>query len=125
MIWQYFNTLAVPLVSLGAMLSHGNIIASVTGSSLADGEKLGLFIAPCLSTISSGLVYVCANFAGSHSVLIPTRNLDDLLDVMKSFKFTGFAAVNTILVGLMASEKFDAVDWSNKVGRFWWRRAST
>jgi long-chain acyl-CoA synthetase len=60
-------------------------------------------------------LYLCGNFsAGGRSVLIPNaRDLDGLLDVMKSFPFTGFAGVNTMFVGLMANEKFTEVDWSD------------
>ena len=107
-------------VAKGAMLSHGNIIASVEQGQkhlAEDGEKLnGLLIAPLpIYHIFGFSLYLCGNFAsGGHSVLIPNpRNLDGLLDVMKSFPLTGFAGVNTMLAGLMANEKFDAVDWSN------------
>jgi long-chain acyl-CoA synthetase len=60
-------------------------------------------------------VYLCGNFAsGGRSVIIPNpRDLDGLLDTMKSVPFNGFAAVNTMLVGLMANQKFDDVDWSH------------
>ena len=108
-------------VAKGAMLSHGNIIACVAQgrSHLAEdgGETLsGLLIAPLpIYHIFGFSLYLCGNFAaGGRSVLIPNpRDLDGLLDVMKSVPFSGFAAVNTMLVGLMANSKFDEVDWSN------------
>ncbi|ARN76240.1 long-chain fatty acid--CoA ligase [Oceanicoccus sagamiensis] len=107
-------------VAKGAMLSHGNLIGSV-----AQGKKhfeqgntsiSGLLIAPLpIYHIFGFCVYLCGNFAaGGQSVLIPDpRNLDSLLDVMKAFPFTGFAAVNTMLAGLMNNPKFDDVDWSH------------
>jgi long-chain acyl-CoA synthetase len=106
-------------VAKGAMLSHGNIIGCVAQADkhLAqdkDGET-GLLIAPLpIYHIFGFSLYLCGNFAsGGRSVLIPKpRDLDDLLDVMKSVPFTEFAGVNTMLVGLMANEKFDDVDWS-------------
>jgi long-chain acyl-CoA synthetase len=108
-------------VAKGAMLSHGNIIACVAQgrNHFAEdgGETLnGLLIAPLpIYHIFGFSLYLCGNFAaGGRSVLIPNpRDLDGLLDVMKSVRFTGFAAVNTMLVGLMANSKFDEVDWSN------------
>ncbi len=108
-------------VAKGAMLSHGNIIACVTQGRkhlAADGDApfTGLLIAPLpMYHIFGFSVYLCGNFsAGGRSVLIPNaRDLDGLLDVMKSVPFNGFAAVNTMLVSLMANEKFDDVDWSN------------
>ena len=107
-------------VAKGAILSHGNLIGSV-----AQGKKhfeegntsiSGLLIAPLpIYHIFGFCVYLCGNFAsGGQSVLIPDpRNLDSLLDVMKAFPFTGFAAVNTMLAGLMNNPKFDDVDWSH------------
>lgn len=107
-------------VAKGAMLSHGNIIGSVAQGKkcFEDGDTAisGLLIAPLpIYHIFGFAVYLCGNFAaGGRSVLIPDpRNLDGLLDVMKAFPFTGFAAVNTMLAGLMNHKKFDEVDWSH------------
>lgn len=108
-------------VAKGAMLCHGNIIACVAQSrkhlaeDMAEGFA-GLLIAPLpIYHIFGFSLYLCGNFAsGGRSVLIPNpRDLDGLLDVMKSVPFNGFAAVNTMLVGLMANDKFDDVNWSN------------
>jgi len=108
-------------VAKGAMLTHGNIIACVAQSKkhlAKDGDEpfTGLLIAPLpMYHIFGFAVYLCGNFAsGGRSVIIPNpRDLDGLLDTMKSVPFNGFAAVNTMLVGLMANEKFDEVDWSH------------
>ncbi|MEH6550144.1 MAG: AMP-binding protein [Pseudomonadales bacterium] len=108
-------------VAKGAMLSHGNIIACVAQSRkhLAEdeGEELsGVLIAPLpIYHIFGFSLYLCGNLSsGGRSVLIPNpRDLDALLDVMKSVPFTGFAGVNTMFVGLMTNEKFDDVDWSH------------
>ena len=107
-------------VAKGAMLTHGNIIACVAQGRKHlsnDGDKPfnGLLIAPLpLYHVFGFTVYLCGNFvSGGRSVLIPNaRDLDNLLDTMKSHPFNGFAAVNTMLVGLMANKKFDEVDWS-------------
>ncbi|MFQ3201764.1 MAG: long-chain acyl-CoA synthetase [Zhongshania sp.] len=108
-------------VAKGAMLTHGNIIACIAQSKKhleKDGDEpfTGLLIAPLpMYHIFGFSVYLCGNFAsGGRSVIIPNpRDLDGLLDTMKSVPFNGFAAVNTMLVGLMANEKFDDVDWSH------------
>ena len=108
-------------VAKGAMLSHGNIISCVAQGRNHFAEhnnesETRLLIAPLpIYHIFGFTLYLCGNFAsGGRSVLIPNpRDLDGLLDVMGSFPFTEFAAVNTMLVGLMANKKFDAVDWSN------------
>ena len=108
-------------VAKGAMLSHGNIISCVAQGRNHFAEhnnesETRLLIAPLpIYHIFGFTLYLCGNFAsGGRSVLIPNpRDLDGLLEVMGSFPFTEFAAVNTMLVGLMVNEKFDAVDWSN------------
>jgi long-chain acyl-CoA synthetase len=108
-------------VAKGAMLSHGNIISCVAQgrnhfTEHNNESETRLLIAPLpIYHIFGFTLYLCGNFAsGGRSVLIPNpRDLDGLLEVMGSFPFTEFAAVNTMLVGLMANEKFDAVDWSN------------
>ena len=108
-------------VAKGAMLSHGNIISAIAQGrnhlAEAQGEsETRLLIAPLpIYHIFGFTLYLCGNFAsGGRSVLIPNpRDLYGLLDVMRSVPFTEFAAVNTMLVGLMANQKFDDVDWSN------------
>ena len=108
-------------VAKGAMLSHGNIISAIAQGrnhlAEAQGEsETRLLIAPLpIYHIFGFTLYLCGNFAsGGRSILIPNpRDLYGLLDVMRSVPFTEFAAVNTMLVGLMANQKFDDVDWSN------------
>jgi long-chain acyl-CoA synthetase len=108
-------------VAKGAMLSHGNIISAIAQGrnhlAEAQGEsETRLLIAPLpIYHIFGFTLYLCGNFAsGGRSVLIPNpRDLYGLLDVMRSVPFTEFAAVNTMLVGLMANQNFDDVDWSN------------
>ena len=108
-------------VAKGAMLSHGNIISCIAQGRNHFAEynresETRLLIAPLpIYHIFGFTLYLCGNFSsGGRSMLIPNpRDLDGLLDVMRSVPFTEFAAVNTMLVGLMANGKFDAVDWSN------------
>ena len=108
-------------VAKGAMLTHGNIISCIAQGRNHFAEhnresETRLLIAPLpIYHIFGFTLYLCGNFSsGGRSMLIPNpRDLDGLLDVMRSVPFTEFAAVNTMLVGLMANGKFDAVDWSN------------
>ena len=108
-------------VAKGAMLTHGNIISCIAQGRNHFAEhnresETRLLIAPLpIYHIFGFTLYLCGNFSsGGRSILIPNpRDLDGLLDVMRSGPFTEFAAVNTMLVGLMANGKFDAVDWSN------------
>ena len=108
-------------VAKGAMLTHGNIIACIAQGRNHFAEhtresETRLLIAPLpIYHIFGFTLYLCGNFSsGGRSMLIPNpRDLDGMLDVMRSVPFTEFAAVNTMLVGLMANGKFDAVDWSN------------
>ena len=103
------------------MLTHGNIISCIAQGRNHFAEhtresETRLLIAPLpIYHIFGFTLYLCGNFSsGGRSMLIPNpRDLDGLLDVMRSVPFTEFAAVNTMLVGLMANGKFDAVDWSN------------
>jgi long-chain acyl-CoA synthetase len=108
-------------VAKGAMLCHGNLIGGVEqgrkhlGADTEEGVT-SLLIAPLpIYHIFGFALYLCSNFAsGGRSVLIPDpRDIGGLLEIMKSVKFTGFAGVNTMFVGLMTNEKFDEVDWSN------------
>lgn len=108
-------------VAKGAMLTHGNIISCIAQGRNHSAEhtresETRLLIAPLpIYHIFGFTLYLCGNFSsGGRSMLIPNpRDLDGLLDVMSSVPFTEFAAVNTMLVGLMANGKFDALDWSN------------
>lgn len=113
-------------VAKGAMLTHGNLYTYVHQAEAmkADDpqysvERPELLIAPLpIYHIFGFTLYLIGNFAsGGQSVLIPDpRNLDGMMDIMKSYRFTGFAAVNTMLVGMLQSPKFDEIDWSHNRG---------
>jgi long-chain acyl-CoA synthetase len=51
--------------------------------------------------------------AGSLSVLVPDpRDADALVALMRQYKFTSMASVNTLLQGLMSHPDFDKIDFS-------------
>ncbi|MBN8429658.1 AMP-binding protein [Microbulbifer salipaludis] len=105
-------------VSKGAMLTHGNLYASSwqTSSALDENERNdGIVIAPMplyhIYGFTWNVISCCMN--GVHSVLIPDpRNLDSLIQAMKTHRFTGFAGVNTLFAGLMRHPEFEQIDFS-------------
>ncbi len=113
-------------VAKGAMLTHGNLYTYVHQAEAmkADDPDYSehteeILIAPLpIYHIFGFTLYLIGNFAsGGQSVLIPDpRNLDGMMDIMKSYPFTGFAAVNTMLVGMLQNPKFDEIDWSHNRG---------
>jgi long-chain acyl-CoA synthetase len=54
---------------------------------------------------------------GGMLVLVPDpRNIDSLVQAMKSVPFTGMTGVNTLLIALMQHPGFDEIDFSHVVG---------
>lgn len=113
-------------VAKGAMLTHGNIFAytcqsrySTEQSPNYNPDTVHLLIAPLpIYHVFGFSMYLVGNFIrGGSSVLIPDpRNLDGMMDIMAENAFTGFAAVNTMLVGMLQNPKFDAIDWQHCLG---------
>ncbi len=113
-------------VAKGAMLTHGNIFGYIKqAGAVTDNDpnyredRPELLIAPLpIYHIFGFTLYLVGNFVrGGQSILIPDpRNLDGMMDIMAAHKFTGFAAVNTMLVGMLRSPKFDTIDWSHNHG---------
>ncbi|WP_372747893.1 AMP-binding protein [Litorivivens sp.] len=113
-------------VAKGAVLTHGSFYTYVHQAEAmrADDpdystDKPEVLIAPLpIYHIFGFTLYLIGNFSsGGQSVLIPDpRNLDGMMDIMKSYRFTGFAAVNTMLVGMLQNPKFDEIDWRHNRG---------
>lgn len=113
-------------VAKGAMLTHGNVFAYTCQSkhlteqsAYFHPDRAEVLIAPLpIYHVFGFSLYLVGNLVrGGKSVLIPNpRDLDGMMDVMIGEKFTGFAAVNTMLVGMLQSPKFDAIDWSECMG---------
>ena len=120
-ILQYTGGTTGP--SKGAMLSHGNLYSSMRLSRksvvLAPPDHPEIVIAPLpLYHIFCFTASITSSFLnGGTSVLIPDpREMDSLIDVMKSFPFTAMISVNTLLAGMMAHPEFDEVDFSHVKG---------
>ena len=109
-------------VAKGAVLTHGNILASSRQSGAIvelDPEQPDIVIAPMpLYHIYGFTMNIVGTFcAGGHSVLIPDpRDIGSMIETMKGHRFTALAGVNTLFVGLMQHPEFDAIDFSHVKG---------
>lgn len=109
-------------VAKGAVLTHGNILASSRQSGAIvelDPEQPDIVIAPMpLYHIYGFTMNIVGTFcAGGHSVLIPDpRDIGSMIETMKAHPFTALAGVNTLFVGLMQHPEFDAIDFSHVKG---------
>ncbi|MBA1148237.1 AMP-binding protein [Ectothiorhodospiraceae bacterium WFHF3C12] len=106
-------------VAKGAMLSHANITANVDqvydhfGRFIHEGEEI--FVAPLpLYHIYAFTVNMLMFFNfGGLNVLIPNpRDLDQFVQQIKPYRFTGFAGLNTLFVGLCHHPEFQELDFS-------------
>ena len=109
-------------VAKGAVLTHGNILASTRQSRAVveiDKDKPDIVVAPMpLYHIYGFTVNIVSNFcSGGHSVLVPDpRDIGGMIDIMKAHPFTSLAGVNTLFVGLMQHPEFDTIDFSHVKG---------
>ncbi|QDF68041.1 AMP-binding protein [Shewanella sp. SNU WT4] len=106
-------------ISKGAILSHGNLLANAwqchsrLGGRIIAGEEI--FIAPLpIYHIYAFLVNLVLYFEqGGCSVLIPNpRDIPALIATMAKYRFTGFAGINTLFVGLCHHPSFKSLDFS-------------
>ncbi|MEM6817503.1 MAG: long-chain fatty acid--CoA ligase [Pseudomonadota bacterium] len=106
-------------VAKGCMLSHSNLFSSylqLTESIPPKAGQQSVMIAPMpLYHVYGFQTNVVSFFLnGGASVLIPDpRNLDSLIDAMRSHPFTHLAGVNTLLNGLLRHPAFDTIDFSH------------
>ncbi|WP_371195702.1 AMP-binding protein [Glaciecola sp. SC05] len=106
-------------VSKGAELSHQNVLAnslqtlSRLGEALVDGEELVVCPLP-LYHIYAFVVCMMTFFAkGSMILLIPNpRDMDGFVKSLQGHKFTAFAGINTLFMGLCAQADFKKLDFS-------------
>ena len=106
-------------VSKGAALSHSNVLSNASQTLLHLGDKCGegteIFISPLpLYHIYAFSVNMLMFFSkGNLNVLIPNpRDMDAFVNALKPFKFTGFAGLNTLFVGLCMQPDFKTLDFS-------------
>jgi len=107
-------------VSKGAALSHRNVMVNFMQTAeraqptYKDCEEILICPLPLyhIYAFSMGMFFTCAH--GNHTVLIPNpRDLDATVAAIKPYKFTIFAGLNTLFVGLCMHEGFKRLDFSN------------
>jgi len=108
-------------VAKGAKLTHANILSNTyqvterigTAENMSTGE---VFVAPLpLYHIYAFVINLFVVFSkGGLNVLIANpRDLSAFVSTIKPFKFTGFAGLNTLFVGLCQHPEFKALDFSS------------
>ncbi|MEH6345605.1 MAG: long-chain fatty acid--CoA ligase [Bermanella sp.] len=107
-------------VSKGAELTHANILSNAAQTKERRGEKSvnGQEIVICplpLYHIYAFTVNMVSFFSsGNLNVLIPNpADLSGFVASIKPFKFTAFAGINTLFVGLCMNEEFKKLDFSS------------
>ncbi|MFT6957735.1 MAG: long-chain acyl-CoA synthetase [Halieaceae bacterium] len=109
-------------VAKGAVLTHGNILASAKQSASivpVDPNVPDVVIAPMpLHHIHGFTMNIVSVFcAGGHSVLIADpRDIAGMIATMKAHPFTALAGVDTLFNGLMQNPDFDSIDFSRVKG---------
>jgi len=106
-------------VSKGAALSHGNVLSNSVqtldrlGESFQSGKEIVVCPLP-LYHIYAFTVCMMTFFAkGCLTILIPNpRDPDAFINALKPFKFTAFAGINTLFVGLGQHPDFKKLDFS-------------
>ncbi|MFT4929740.1 MAG: long-chain acyl-CoA synthetase [Phenylobacterium sp.] len=105
--------------SKGAILTHGSILSNCaqTLERISDQCRLTKEILVCplpVYHIYAFSVSLLTNFSrGNLSILIPNpSDIDGFIKAIQPFKFTCFAAINTLLVALCQKPAFKALDFS-------------
>lgn len=106
-------------VAKGAVLTHGNVFAGSRQASAAFEEfdvERDIIISPMplYHIYGFAMNVVGVLLKGGLSVLVPDpRDIDSLIETMKSYPFTGMASVNTLLNAMLQHPDFDSIDFSH------------
>jgi long-chain acyl-CoA synthetase len=104
-------------VSKAAVLTHRNILsnsAQVKNRLHADSNDIYVCPLPLYHIYAFTLHLVLFFGQGGLSILIPNpRDMSQLVNSIKQFKFTGFAGINTLFVGLCQHPEFKTLDFSS------------
>ena len=114
-------------VAKGAMLTHGNLLANVAqidtclGQYREDGEdwmrpgkEVAIAPLPLYHIYAFIVNLMCLPHNGHHNVLVANpRDIGLFIKVIKGYKFTFFAGLNTLFVGLMDHPDFKKLDFSH------------
>lgn len=106
-------------VSKGACLTHANLMANAEQSRLRlvkgckEGQEIFVCPLPLYHIYAFSVNMLLFTTSGNLNVLIPNpRDMDAFVSAIKPFKFTGFAGINTLFVGLCTHPDFKTLDFS-------------
>lgn len=106
-------------VSKGAALTHANLLSNVEqmkermGDKCVDGEEIFVCPLPLYHIYAFSVNALLFASLGNLNVLIPNpRDIDAFIGAIKPFKFSGFAGLNTLFVGLCSHPEFKKLDFS-------------
>lgn len=107
-------------IAKGAMLTHKNLLANIEQAYAAFNPILSInqeFVVTALPLYHIfALTINCLLFiriAGSNLLIPNPRDLNAMINVMRSHKFTAITGVNTLFAALMNHEKFKKLDFSS------------
>lgn len=107
-------------LSKGAALSHRNLVANmqqykaISPGNLRPGEEVIVTAIPLYHIFALMVNFITYFSVGAHNWLVPNpRDMDALIDVLKSSRCTVFTGVNTLFAGLAAHPRIKEVDFSS------------
>lgn len=106
-------------VSKGACLTHRSIMANAEQTRLVlkegctEGQEIFVCPLPLYHIYAFSVNMLVFATSGNLNILIPNpRDIDAFVQAINPFKFTGFAGINTLFVGLCSHLKFKSLDFS-------------
>ncbi|WP_412972284.1 AMP-binding protein [Glaciecola sp. MF2-115] len=106
-------------VSKGAELTHRNVLANSIqvlgrlGKAFKDGGEIIICPLPLYHIYAFTVAMMTLFAKGAMCVLIPNpRDMDAFVQQLKPHKFTAFAGLNTLFMGLCAHPEFPSLDFS-------------
>ncbi|KKC98404.1 AMP-binding protein [Photobacterium halotolerans] len=106
-------------VAKGACLTHGNILANAAQMSHrilqkgTPGEETFICPLPLYHIYAFTVNMMGLFYLGAQNVLIPNpRDIEGFIKTLQAHRFTGFAGINTLFVGLCQHPEFRKLDFS-------------
>ena len=107
-------------VSKGAELTHANILSNAAqtkdrrSEKAVNGKDIIICPLPLYHIYAFNVNMVSFFSSGNLNILIPNpADLSGFVASIKPFKFTGFAGINTLFVGLCMNDEFKQLDFSS------------
>lgn len=102
----------------GVVLSHNNLLANMMQfrvrclDVISDGQESIAAPLPLYHSYAFLLHCFSMPYAGNHNHLIPNpRDLDSVIRILKKYRITGFAGINTLYLALLQREEIRTVDF--------------